>query len=240
MNDLEKYFDENTGNAIDKWKHYFDIYDRYFSRYRGKEIHFVEFGVWHGGSLQMWKNYFGPKAKIYGVDINPACKQLEEDQVQIFIGDQADKNFLKSLSDAIPKIDILLDDGGHTMEQQINTFEALYHRIDPNGIYMCEDMHTSYWRRWGGGYRNRDSFVEYTKNFIDHIHAWHSEDKERFKVNDFTRTAYSLHFYDSILVVEKKPMEEPSHRMTGNERVPMFKPPKKKKKPALLRIFKLK
>jgi hypothetical protein len=71
MNDLEKYFLGNTGKLIDKWKHYFDVYDRHFSRYRGTDVHFVEFGVSQGGSLQMWKNYFGPKARIYGVDINP-------------------------------------------------------------------------------------------------------------------------------------------------------------------------
>jgi hypothetical protein len=237
MNDLEKYFNENTGNAVDKWKHYFEIYDRYFSKFRGTDVHFVEFGVWHGGSLQMWKHYFGPKARIFGVDINPACKQLEEEQVRIFIGDQADKTFLKSIADAVPRIDVLLDDGGHSMEQQINTFEALYDRIDANGIYMCEDMHTSYWKRWGGGYRAKGSFIEYSKNFIDRIHAWHSHEPDKFKIDGFTRSAYSLHYYDSILVIEKKPIEQPSHRMTGTERVPLFKPPKKKKKPAIIRLF---
>ena len=98
MNDLEKYFNENPGNMMDKWKHYFDIYDRYFSRYRGTEVHVVEFGVWHGGSMHMWTQYFGPKAHIYGIDINPHCKQLEGGQVQIFIGDQENKQFLKSLA----------------------------------------------------------------------------------------------------------------------------------------------
>ncbi|MGD0464613.1 MAG: class I SAM-dependent methyltransferase [Tepidisphaeraceae bacterium] len=238
MNDLEKYFTENSGKAMDKWKHYFDIYDRYFSRYRGTDVHLLELGVWQGGSLQMWKHYFGPRAKIYGLDINPQCKQLEEDQVQIFIGDQADKPFLKSVADAIPRLDILIDDGGHTMEQQINTFEALFDRIDKNGIYLCEDLHSSYWRRWGGGYKLKGTFIEYSKNFIDYIHAWHSEDPRKLKVTDFTRSAYALHFYDSILVIEKKPIEKPYHFKTGAEQLPFFKPPKKKKKPAILRLLK--
>jgi len=134
-----------------KWKHYFEIYDRHFSKYRGTDVHVVEFGVFHGGSLQMWKNYFGPQAKIYGIDINPHCKQLEEDRIEILIGDQEDRKFLQSVAEAIPRIDILIDDGGHTMKQQINTFEELFPRIEKNGVYLCEDLHTSYWREYGGG-----------------------------------------------------------------------------------------
>jgi len=118
MNDLEKYFTENIGRLIHKWKHYFEIYDRHFSRFRGTDVHVVEFGVSQGGSLQMWKEYFGLNCKIFGVDINPDCKALEEDQIEIYIGDQEDRNFLKSLAKTVPRIDILIDDGGHTMRQQ--------------------------------------------------------------------------------------------------------------------------
>src|ERR1700722_5430768 len=125
MNDLEKYFTENTGRIIHKWKHYFEIYDRHFSRFRGTDVHLVEFGVKHGGSLQMWKHYFGPRAKINGVDINPPSREGAEPQIEIFIGDQADRSFLKSLLTQIPRMDILIDDGGHTMDQQINTYEEL-------------------------------------------------------------------------------------------------------------------
>jgi len=179
MNDLEKYFIENQGQVLHKWKHYFEIYDRYFSRYRGTDVHIVEFGVSHGGSLGLWKNYFGGRAKIFGVDINPNCKQFEEDNVRIFIGDQQNKQFLRSLAESIPRIDILIDDGGHTMKQQINTFEELFPYIHESGIYVCEDMHTSYWWKYGGGYKRRKTFVEYSKNFIDYIHAWHSKQPNR-------------------------------------------------------------
>ena len=75
MNELEKYFFSNTGNLIHKWRHYFEIYDRHFSRYRGSDVHVLEIGAYQGGSLQMWKHYFGPSAQIYGVDINPECKK---------------------------------------------------------------------------------------------------------------------------------------------------------------------
>jgi hypothetical protein len=215
MNDLETYFKENTGRLIHKWNHYLEIYDRHFSRFRGTDVHIVEFGVSYGGSLQMWKHYFGPRARIFGIDINPQCKKLEEEGVEIFIGDQGDRNFLKELANKIPRIDILIDDGGHTMQQQINTFEELFPRIDRNGIYLCEDLHTSYWTKFGGGYKKPDTFVEYSKNFIDYIHAWQASQTDTLRVTEFTRSVHSLHYYNGILLIEKRPMEKPFHLKTG-------------------------
>jgi hypothetical protein len=238
MNDLEKYFNENTGRILHKWKHYFDIYDRHFSRFRGTDVHVVEFGVFQGGSSRMWKQYFGPKAKIYGVDINPHCKQLEEDQVEILIGDQEDRQFLKSLTEKIPRIDILIDDGGHMMRQQINTFEELFPHVDKNGVYLCEDMHTSYWPAWRGGYKKHGTFVEYSKNFIDYINAWHSVQPDKLSVSEFTRSAHSLHYYDSILVIEKRPIEKPYDIKTGAlPPIPDYQAPKRGFKDRLKRIM---
>lgn len=214
MNDLKEFFEAHDGKLIHKWMHYFEIYDRYFSKFRGTDVHLLEIGVSQGGSLQMWKDYFGPKAHIYGVDVNPDCKSLEEDQVTIFIGDQGDREFLKELDSQIPRIDILLDDGGHTMQQQIATFEELYSSISDNGIYFCEDCHTSYWKRFGGGHKRRGSYIEYTKSLIDQLNAWHSKES-KFKVDDFTKNAFGMHFYDSIVVVEKRPMQAPSHECRG-------------------------
>ena len=203
--DLEKYFDSNTKNLMHKWMHYFDIYDRHFSRFRGTDVHLLEIGVSQGGSLQMWKGYFGPRAVIYGADINPNCKTLEEERVKIFIGDQGDRKFLRQMRDSIPRIDILIDDGGHSMKQQIATFEELYEKVSPDGVYLCEDTHTSYWPSFRGGLRRRGTFMEYSKRLIDQLNAWHSQQKRSFKVNAFTKSTDSLHFYDSIVVLEKKP-----------------------------------
>ncbi|HTA64282.1 MAG TPA: class I SAM-dependent methyltransferase [Xanthomonadaceae bacterium] len=228
MNDLQKYFEANTGRLIHKWMHYFDVYDRHFARFRGTDVHVLEFGVFQGGSLDMWKDYFGPRCKIYGVDINPHCKALENENVTIFIGDQEDRHFLKSLAAKIPRVDILIDDGGHTMRQQIATFEEMFGHITEDGVYLCEDLHTSYWHKWGGGYRRRNTFIEYSKRFIDRIHAWHSHARA-LKVDDFTRAAHSLHFYDSILVIEKRPVGEPMHRKTGIATVPAYESPRRQK-----------
>jgi len=220
MNDLQNYFLNNTGRVIHKWMHYFEIYDRHFSRFRGTAVNVVEVGVQRGGSLQMWKHYFGSKASIYGVDIDPSCKRLEEPQIEIMIGDQADRNFLRSVAQAVPRIDILIDDGGHAMTQQIATFDKLFPHIDQQGVYLCEDLHTSYWEVFGGGYKRDGTFIEYSKNFIDYIHAWHSHVPDQLPVSEFTQSTHSLHYYDSVLVIEKRSIEQPHHRTTGSEFAP--------------------
>lgn len=215
MNDLEKYFIGNEGRLIHKWAHYFEVYDHHFSKFRNKEVTILEIGVSHGGSLQMWKDYFGEKANIYGVDVNPQCKGLQEENVKIFIGSQSDRRFLRMLKDKIPKVDILIDDGGHTMKQQIITFEELFDHIKPNGVYLCEDLHTSYWMKFGGGHKRRGTFIEYTKNFIDYLNASHSEESS-LRVNSFTQSVHSIHYYDSIIAIEKRKMKQPSQRLKGN------------------------
>jgi len=111
MNELRDYFEHNEKRLINKFDHYFDVYDRYFNQYRNKKITIVEIGVYQGGSLQMWRKYFGPEATIWGIDIDPRCKQLEEENTHIIIGSQEDRNFLRSIVDKIGPIDILIDDG---------------------------------------------------------------------------------------------------------------------------------
>jgi hypothetical protein len=216
-NPLWEYFSRNEGRIIHKWHHYFDIYHNHFRRFRGQSVKVLEIGVSKGGSLQMWKSYFGPTATIYGVDIDPQCKKLEEEQIEIFIGDQANRDFLRNLRKQIGTIDILIDDGGHTMLQQITTFEELYPAVGETGVYLIEDLHTSYWQEYGGGYKKQGSFIEYAKEFIDNMNAWHSHDPELTPGN-LTKTATGIHFYDSILVIEKYPNNiQPKATIIGKE-----------------------
>lgn len=220
MNSLKQYFDQNNLNAINKWEHYFEIYDKYFNKYIDRKVVLLEIGVYQGGSINMWKNYFGSNLTIYAIDINPDCKQFESENVKVFIGSQQDREFLKMVKSQIPKVDILIDDGGHTMQQQIVSFEELFDHIKDDGIYFIEDLHTSYWLNFGGGYLNSKSFIEYSKKLIDQLNAWHSKDKN-FNITQFTKSAYSMHFYDSILVIEKKLMSNPVSRMSGNIIIPI-------------------
>ena len=216
MSDLEKYFDNNNKRLINKWMHYFDIYDRYFSKFRNKEIVVLEIGVFQGGSLQMWKDYFGDKAIIYGIDIDPRCKEFEEENIHILTGSQSDRSFLRQVCISIPPVDILIDDGGHTMKQQIVSFKELFGLVKDNGVYLCEDTHTSYRLKYGGGYQRRGTFVEYSKNFIDELNAYHSTEK-RHRVTDFTRNVNAIHFYDSMVIIEKQKRDKPHSEKRGYE-----------------------
>ncbi|MGH3444897.1 MAG: class I SAM-dependent methyltransferase, partial [Nocardioidaceae bacterium] len=202
VNPLEEYFRRNDRRLVHKWLHYFDIYHRHFERFRGRKPVVLEFGVSQGGSLQMWRNYFGRGAQIHGVDINPACKQLEQRRTRIFIGDQADRAFLRSVADQIGPIDVVIEDGGHQFDQQIHTFEEIYPRLKADGVFLIEDLHTSYFPKYGGGRGVPGTFVEYAKRLSDQLNAWHSREPG-FTVDDFARTTRSMHFYDSIIVFEK-------------------------------------
>jgi 23S rRNA U2552 (ribose-2'-O)-methylase RlmE/FtsJ len=215
-NKLKTFFDNNSqGRLISKWNHYFDIYERHFNEFRGKQIVILEIGVSNGGSLHMWKHYFGDGAMIFGVDVIPECKSLEQENIKIFIGSQSDRKFLRNLKESIPPIDILIDDGGHTMIQQKRTFEELFDHVKEDGIYLCEDLHTSYLASYGDGYKRKGSFIEYSKNFIDYLNAFHSEQRA-FKVNSFTKSVDSIHYYDSIIVIEKRKKKKPYDTLSGN------------------------
>jgi cephalosporin hydroxylase len=215
QNPLTDYFLANNGRLIHKWMHYFDIYHRHFQPYRNKPVTIVEFGVSHGGSLQMWKSYFGPEARIVGVDINPQCANLGEPQIEIVIGDQEDRQFLKSLANKVGDIDVLIEDGGHTMSQQIATFEELWPNIVKGGVFLMEDLHTSYWPKYDGGLRREGTFIEYAKKLVDQQHAWHSRDKSEFDVDEYTRSIAGMHVYDSIIVFDKATVTRPRTKRTG-------------------------
>lgn len=220
-NPLAEYFRNNPGRLIDKWHHYFEIYHRHFAAFRGRSPVVVEIGIYHGGSLEMWRHYFGRGARIVGIDLDPRCRQFEGDAVSVMIGDQADRGFLSQVRARFPHVDIVIDDGGHTMAQQITSFEELYPHIQPHGVYLCEDLHTSYYPPYGGGYRRDGTFIQYATRLVDQLHAWYSTEPDRFRVDQITRSTHGLHFYDSVLVAEKRPITEPTASKTGKPSFPL-------------------
>jgi hypothetical protein len=149
----------------------------------------------------MWKRYFGPHARIIGIDVNPACKDWEEDQIEIRIGDQSDENFLQSLIDEFGPPDIVLDDGSHMMSHVGASFQFLYPRVAKNGIYMVEDLHTAYWDEFEGGLHKSSTFIERCKQLIDELNADHT--RGALPATEFTKSTLSMHFYDSVAVFER-------------------------------------
>jgi hypothetical protein len=174
---------------------YFQVYEELLSGYRGKNITFVEVGVLNGGSLFMWRDYLGPQARIIGIDFNPLAKRWEKDGFEIYIGSQSNPEFWANFYKSVGMIDALLDDGGHTNEQQIVTTYHSIPFINDGGILIVEDVHTSYLKDFGNP--SRYSFINYAKLFVDDVNA-------RFpgvdiKKSIFKEAVYSVSFYDSIV-----------------------------------------
>lgn len=224
---LVEMFETHAGNKSDKWSHYPEIYERHLSKFRDQAPVLLEIGVFNGGSLQVWRKYFGAEARIVGVDIDPTSSLLIEEEAEIVIGDQADTVFLESLKTRLPRLDVVIDDGGQKAHQQIATFEALYPHLADGGIYIVEDLHTSYWPHFGGGF-GRESFIERSKRLIDLLHEWYwynptfstytvppAERAQAMPAGDFAKSTFGLHFYDSMLVIEKRAQTEPWLRLYG-------------------------
>jgi len=217
-NDLRRLFLDNTGGKIAKWHHYLDIYDRWFSAFRGRtDLRLLEIGVYRGGSLRMWRDYFHPDAVIVGLDIDPDCKAQENAARNIFveIGDQADPSILDRVIERRGPFDIIIDDGGHTAAQQVASFNRLYaDGLNDRGLYLVEDLHACYWPEF---HQADKSFIEFIKPLVDRLHEpyldnpseprfreGHPEQMRSVDVSVFCANTHSITFYDSIVVFEKR------------------------------------
>ena len=171
---------------------YFDVYDKLFKQFCGKPITFVEIGVLNGGSLYMWREFFGDKARIIGIDLNPQAKKWEEEGFEIYIGNQEDPDFWNDFKFKVKSIDVLLDDGGHTYIQQVITAESVLDIIEDGGMIVIEDTHTSY----GDGFGVKQfNFMNYTKLWIDKINSRFSE----FGKIQTDRRVWSVEIFESIV-----------------------------------------
>ena len=206
-------FSSFTNSPYHTTKHtsYFKIYDELFSDYRDKDIIFVEIGVLNGGSLFMWRDFFGSKARIIGIDLNPNAKKWEKFGFEIFIGSQSNENFWNKFKKEVGPIDIVIDDGGHTYEQQIITTEALVDSIKDGGLIVIEDTHTSYMEKFGP---KKYSFIEYTKNMIDFINQRFS----RFKNSESEDRVWGIRIFESIVAfnINKKASSLTSNSINNN------------------------
>jgi hypothetical protein len=219
-NPLRLFFDAHTeGHGIWKWRHYFDIYDRHLERFRDRPVRVLEIGIYSGGSLEMWRNYFGPGCEIYGIDIESACKAYESDSVKVFIGDQGDRNFWRRFKQEVHGVDIVIDDGGHLPEQQIVTFEELLPHLRPGGVYICEDIHGTL-----------NPFAAYVYGCAQNLNACdrgqeNAENNERrlsYGASPFQSAVRSIHLYPFVTVIERT--EAPISELVSTKRGTQWQP----------------
>jgi len=121
---------------------YTSIYEGFLVQWRYEPIRIMEIGIAGGGSLKLWYDYF-PQASIFGIDIEDA-KQFENSRVKTCIADQSKRDQLeKCVKQFGGAFDLLIDDGGHAMDQQQISLGYLFRYVKSNGFYFLEDIHTS-------------------------------------------------------------------------------------------------
>lgn len=212
---FEGIFWSNEGPIVHKWHHYLPIYERYFSPYKNLKPRFLEIGVSKGGSLSLWRKYFGPDAIIFGIDIDPSCAALDGKCGQVRIGSQDDPEFLVNVVKEMGGVDIVLDDGSHFSKHIRASLNILFPLLEDGGVYMIEDLHATYWRTHEGGYQEPDSFIGDIRQMYDDMHHWYHGEGQ--KIEATANKLSALHLYDSIAVLEKSMVQQPRHSRVGIE-----------------------
>lgn len=173
----------------------------------------LEIGVAQGGSLSLWRRYFGPEALLFGIDIDDRCRQFDKRDAHVRIGSQDDPAFLRSVVSEMGGVDVVLDDGSHMASHQLSSFQVLFPLLNEGGVYICEDLHAAYSPAFDGGYRRSETFVEVAKQIVDDIHAdFHDQPQS---VPGAHRSIHGIHFYNSMVVVERRLQQEPRHVQVG-------------------------
>ena len=181
---------------------FLNIYEKYFKNLRDKKLNILEIGVDKGDSLRLWREYFF-NSNICGLDIDK--KDFIIKDVEIYQGDQNDKILLNKIANKYGKFDIIIDDGSHVSKHVINSFNYLFDHLSQNGIYIVEDLQTSYIPRYGGSRINlikKNSSMNFFKSLSDSIN-YENFDRPFFKKNRFDGLIKSIHFYQNIVFVFK-------------------------------------
>ena len=181
---------------------FIQLYEKYFTPLRDSKINILEIGVDNGDSLRIWREFFS-KANICGIDIDK--KNFRINNTNILQGDQSDLNFLKSLVSKYKKFDIIIDDGSHQAKHIIASFNYLFNYLSDNGLYVIEDLQTSYIPRYGGSRINlkkKKSSMNFIKSLTDSIN-YEKNNRPFFKKNKFDGLIKSINFHQNIVFIYK-------------------------------------
>lgn len=214
-NPIFNYVSANrSAGALDKWVHYLPIYHRHLAPFRGRPVKVLEIGVYRAGGLRMLRNYLGSQAVIVGLDVDEVAQKAAGSAFDVVLGDQASVEVLTRLNEDYGPFDIIIDDGGHTMEQQITTATTLFPLLVDGGVFIVEDCHTSYWESYGGGLLKPGTFIEWAKARIDDLHTTHERSLDHY--SEWATNVDGMHFYDSVVVLDKKRRWRPFNEVSGS------------------------
>jgi cephalosporin hydroxylase len=212
--------------GTDKWGgHWYAAhYQKYFSQWRHKKLNLFEIGVggydnpnFGGQSLRMWKTYFS-KSNIYSIDIHDK-KNLQENRIKIFQGSQDDPAFLKRVVGSMEGgVDIIIDDGSHINSHIIKSFEILFPLLNDGGIYVVEDVQTSYWPGLGGNSEdltNSNTAMNYFKKIVDGLN-YRELIRPGYMPTYFDQNICAIYFLHNMIFIFKGANTEESHILKNN------------------------
>jgi hypothetical protein len=197
----------------DKWgRHsYTNVYEKLFYSLRYKNINLMEIGVggyddpYSGGSsVFMWKSYF-LFAQLFFIDIADKSR-FSGGRAKVFQGSQGDSAFLRQVANEVGQFDIIIDDGSHVNEHQIETFKTLFPFLKSGGVYIIEDTQTSYWPKFGGGNLGtkeyEQSCMQFFLRLVDGLNYGEFLD-EKFSPSEFSKKIVEISFCHNLIIVRK-------------------------------------
>lgn len=209
-----------------KWHNYAPTYDKYFNSVRNFPLKFLEIGLAGGCSAHMWEQYF-TNADLHFIDnTSDFVKNYQStapDRSHCYLVDQAnEESLIQFIQQSGGDFDIILDDGGHKMDQQITSFRVLFPILKSGGVYIIEDLGTSYLLEWGG-YGTKPNpktgpgtTISFLQQLIDEINSftvkpcqlpWFCADFRKYNQNDLTyyqQHIESIHCYNCMVIIFKR------------------------------------
>ena len=211
---LRDLFFQHDAKLIDKWEQYLSIYEVELGAFveRGLPVRLLEVGVQNGGSLELWAKYLPLGSSVLGIDIDARVGLLSftHAAITVAVADATNATQMERLLGE-QTFDIIIDDGSHLAADVISAFRILYPRLAPSGRYVVEDLHTSYWPTYGGGYRAEGASIEWFKHLTDVINSDHIPigtwltQPEQETIAHFKASVARVSFFDSAVAVEKLP-----------------------------------
>ncbi|CAB9497215.1 2''-O-methyltransferase [Seminavis robusta] len=195
------------------------FYPQYMEKYRTKHFRMLEIGLDTGQGSLLWEEYF-PCAKLVGLEYNVGNTKNEgASKIQTIVGDQGNAEFLKTSfleQSEGGNFDLIVDDGGHHYEQQRTSYEVLFEKaLNPGGLYVMEDIETSYWKKgtglYGspvtrGGLAEPATIINQFKQLVDVVN-------KKFHDNTYTvfgpvdQLVSTVGFGSNVIFLEKKTRE---------------------------------
>jgi len=202
---------DNAPYLSQKLESYFAVYEDLFGRFKGTDCTFMEIGILHGGSLFMWREFLGPKARIIGIDLNPSAIKWRDHGFEIYVGSQSDSDFWEYLKTVVQDVDVILDDGGHTNEQQMCSVIFGSSLVKDGGLLVVEDTHASFWPNFGNP--SKYSFSNFAHGVSDDLTKFGREEK----VTRLSAVVSQVRFFPSItaFVIDRKVATEEARAISN-------------------------